>query len=192
MANDKRNTQIKIGPARGSYANIFKPRAMSDKDEPKYSISLLVEKKKADKQLAELRKLIEYVAQEKFGPKWKEIRNFKLPIRDGDVERPDHKEYAGMLFMGASSKKAPGIVDRHLVAIMDEKEAYSGCYFVAAVNVYAFDTKGNKGVALGLNNLLLWEKGEKLSGGKEAAEDFAEYAEGGAAATAEADENPLD
>lgn len=191
QANDKKRTQIKLGPALGSYANIFKPRAIDEKSEPKYSIALLFEKKTADKQLAELRKMMEFVAAEKFGPKWKAIPKFSLPIRDGDVDKPTQDEYKGKLFVNASSKRAPQVVDRHLVAVISEEEAYSGCIFVASVNVYAFDKAGNKGVALGLNNLLVWEKGEKLAGGKSAAEDFAEYADGSEPTPAPADEDPL-
>lgn len=183
-------TQIKLGPAVGSYANIFKPRAVDEKSEPKYSISLLFEKKRADRQLAELRRVIAHVAEKKFGPAWTKIPKFHNPIRDGDVEKPEHKEYAGRLFANASSTRQPGIVNRHLVPVTSEDEAYSGCMFVAAVNVYAFEKKGNKGVALGLNNLLVFEKGERIDGRVGAEEDFAEYAgDGGGEGAAE---SPLD
>jgi hypothetical protein len=170
---DKIKTQIKLGPAIGSYANIFKPRAIDEKSEPKYSISLLFDKKTADKQLKELRAVCEFVAAQKFGPKWKSIPKFHLPIRDGDVDKSEHKEYAGKLFCNASSKRQPGIV------------------FVAAVNVFPFEKAGNKGVALGLNNLLVFEKGTRIDGQKDASEDFAEYA-GESEPGSSDDENPLD
>jgi hypothetical protein len=196
MATDKKpSTQIKIGPAIGSYANIFEPRAIDEKQEPKYSISLLFEKSKEKVQLAELRKMIAFVAAQKFGPAWNKIPNFKNPIRDGDVEKPEHKEYAGKLFCNASSKNQPNIVDRHLKPVLDKEEAYSGCIFVASVNVFAFDKAGNKGVALGLNNLLVFAKGDRIDGRKSAAEDFADFVDegNGTSAPAEsADVNPLD
>lgn len=188
------STQIKVGPFLGSYANIFKPRAVDEGDEPKYSISMLFSKTATAgtpeaKSLAELKKMIEYVAAKKFGPKWMEIRGFKHPVRDGDVDKPDHKEYAGKWFANSSSKRQPGIVGRNLVPITSEEDAYSGCKFVAAVNVYAFEKKGSKGVALGLNNLLVFEKGDRIDGRKGAAEDFAEYTDEGSGAQAE---SPLD
>jgi hypothetical protein len=188
---DKPKTQIKLGPAVGSYANIFKPRAADEKSEPKYSISLLFEKKTAEKQLAELRKVVEFVALQKFGPNWKKIPKFHTPIRDGDVDKPEAKEYAGRLFCNASSTRKPGVVDRHLTPVMSDEDAYSGCKFVAAVNVYAFEKAGNKGVALGLNNLLVFEKGDRIDGKKDASEDFAEYVPSEGASSA-ADESPLD
>lgn len=194
MAEQEMKTQIKIGPAIGSYANIFKPRAVNEGDEPKYSISLLFDKKSAEKQLAELKRVIAYVAAKKFGPNWQKLCK-KIPIHDGDVDKPEQKEYAGKLFVNCSSTRQPGIVNRHLVPVTTEEDAYSGCLYVAAVNVFAFDHKvGGKGVSLGLNNLLVWEKGERIDGKKDASEDFAEYAEGGAtpAATGSDDASPLD
>jgi hypothetical protein len=193
---EKPSTKIKVGPCVGSYANIFKPRAVNEGDEPKYSISLLFDKKAPAnspqaKTLAELKKMIAYVAAQKFGPKWNEIRNFKNPVRDGDVEKPDHKEYADRYFANASSTRPPGVVNRQLVPITTDQDAYSGCLFVAAVNVYAFDKKGSKGVALGLNNLCVFEKGERIDGRKDAAEDFAEYVGDGEPAGG-AEESPLD
>lgn len=190
MANEKRKTEVKLGPALGSYANIFEPRAVNEGDEPKYSISLIFKKdldpkSQAGRSLAELRKMIEFVAEQKWGPKWKTM-GLKLPIRDGDVDRPEHKEYANAVFLNASSKRMPGLVNRKLQTITDKEEAYSGCFFLAAVNVFTFEKKVNKGVALGLNNLLLWEKGERLDNRKSAEETFADVVED------EDSENPLD
>jgi hypothetical protein len=117
-------TKIKIGPALGSYANIFTPRAVNEGDEPKYSISLLFDKKAIanpvtpeGKSYLELVKLVEAVALKSFGPAWKSIKGFHLPMRDGDVDKPEQKEYAGMMFVNASSKRPPGVVGKNLVPI---------------------------------------------------------------------------
>jgi hypothetical protein len=190
MATSEPKTQIKIGPARGSYANLFKPRAVNDGDEPKYSISLLFPKKD-EKKLAELKKVIAFVAEKKFGPKWKTLCK-RLPIRDGDVDKPEHPEYAGMYFINCSSSRAPGVVNRQLVPVMNEDEAYSGCYFIASVNVFPYDHKiGGKGISLGLTNIMGWEKGDRLDSRKEAAADFAEYGSEGESESSE-EEDPLD
>jgi hypothetical protein len=104
-----------------------------------------------------------------------------------------------MMFINASSKNKPGIIDRTKKEIMSEdfyeskirnrskeeieeinakrspEDFYSGCYGRAAVNFYAFNVSGNKGIACGLNNLQFLDDGEKLSGGgTSAAEDFGE------------------
>lgn len=203
MANQsKQSTKMKIGPFTGAYAQgLFEANAIDDTQEPKYGITLLVPKKEADKKLAELRKMIAFVAVQKFGPAWEKDSKLKLPIRDGDVDKPDKKEFAGMLFLGARSKNQPGVVDRHLKRITSKEEArekaYSGCKFVLDVNVFAFEIKNkqgaviSKGVSLGLNNALVFEQGERIDGRVEAEEAFAEYA-GDDAGGGEASENPLD
>lgn len=177
----KINTNLKIGPYTGAYAQgLFQASAVNEGDEPKYGITLLIPKDKADRDpsFKALKQMIEFVAKQKFGPNWAKICKH-LPIRDGDVEKSDKKEFAGMYFVRAGSKNRPGVVNRHLVPITDKDEAYSGCRFVVQVNVFAYDHKvGGKGVSLGLNNALMFEKGERIDGRQEAAEAFAEFAEG--------------
>jgi hypothetical protein len=80
--------------------------------------------------------------------------------------------------MNASGKKKPGIVGRNgKTELTSEDEFYSGCFGRAAINFYPFSMKGNAGVAVGLNNLMKLEDGERLSGGASAQTDFADFAE---------------
>lgn len=185
---------IKLGPATGAYASgLFEARAIEEGKEPRYSITLLFPKKTAEKALADLKKKIHEAAVKKFGPTYTKLPKFHIPIRDGDVEKPDKKEFAGMMFVAAASKNRPGVVDRHLRPVTDKDEAYSGCKFVVQAGVFAFEKAGNKGVALGLNNAMVFEKGERIDGRQDAAEAFAEYADGSEApAGNEGEENPLD
>jgi hypothetical protein len=193
----KQNTKIKVGPFTGAYAQgLFQASAVNDGDEPKYGITLLIPKATADKNpsFVALKKMIEVVGKTKFGPNYVKLCKH-LPIRDGDVEKPDKKEFAGMYFIRAGSKSRPQVVNRHLVPVTDKEDAYSGCKYVVSMNVFAFEHKvGGKGVSLGLNNAMVWEKGERIDGKVDAAEDFAEFADGdtGSAPAAGGDENPLD
>jgi len=101
-------------------------------------------------------------------------KNIKLPLRDADDEGRDDEAYQGMMFLNASSKRKPQIVDRHVEKIMDEEEVYSGCYCNVMVNFYAFNTEGNRGIAAGLNNIQKIRDGEPLAGGSNATDDFEE------------------
>ena len=94
-----------------------------------------------------------------------------MPLRDGDVERPDDPAYEGMMFINANSQRKPSIVDKDLNPIMTQEEFYSGCYGRASINFYAFNVQ-SKGIAAGLNNLQKLEDGEMLAGGSTADEDF--------------------
>jgi hypothetical protein len=176
--------KLTLPVALGSYTYIFKPRKPKNPtDTPKYGICLLWDKTDEAK-LAPLKAAIAAVATEAFGPKAVEKLKkgvYKSPLRDGDVDRDDEKEdsemFAGKIFANASSKFQPGIVDRQLNEIIDESEAYSGCFFRAAVAVYAFDFEGKKGVAIGLNNLQVVKKGKRIDGRTSAAEEFKDFAE---------------
>jgi hypothetical protein len=170
-----KNTDTKVitGKVRFSYAHLFKPVAIDDSSEPKYSVCLLIPK--SDKTtLKKIKAAVEAAKQagisSKFGGKLPP--NLKTPLRDGDEERSDQEEYAGHYFLNATSKQAPGIIDKQKNEILDSTEVYSGCYGRASINFYAFNTAGNKGIACGLNNIQKLGDGEYLGGRSRAEDDF--------------------
>ena len=129
-----------------------------------------------------LEKIVDKVLVEKFGQDaLKKKARYKLPLRDGDEER-DGEEYKGMIFFNANSGKKPGIVNRNNEpADIDDIEeyCYSGAYFHVSVNIYPFEAKegGKPGVAVGLNNIMLRKKGDRLDGSVSATSEFADFAE---------------
>lgn len=165
-----------IGKVRFGYAHVFEPSAIEG-NEPKYSVSLIIPKK--DKALLEkIEKAIEAAKAagiKKFGDKW--AKKLKMPLRDGDEERDEDENYKNCMFMNASSKTRPGVVDSSRETIIDHEEFYSGCYGYASVNFYPFSSNGNNGIAAGLNNLMKTADGEKLAGRTSATEDFADIDE---------------
>ena len=98
--------------------------------------------------------------------------NLKLPLRDGDIDRPDDENYQEHFFVNASSKDAPQVVDRHVQPVTDPMMVYSGCYCNVSVNFYAFNANGNRGVAAGLGNVQFVKDGDRLSGKASAESDF--------------------
>ena len=154
-----------------SYANVWEPKAINGGEE-KYSASLLISKEDT-KTLKAIKDAIEEAKKEgaaKFGGKIPKI--LKEPLRDGDEERPDDENYAGMMFMNANSKQKPGIVDQKVNPIIDQTEVYSGCYCNVSVSFYAFNTNGNKGIACGLGNIQKVKDGDNLGGGVSAESEF--------------------
>jgi len=165
-------TKVITGKVRFSYAHVFEPHAMDDNSQAKYGVSIIIPKK--DKvTISKIEKAIQAALQEgeakKFGGKIP--KQYKNPLRDGDVEREDDETYANSYFINASSTRKPGLVDENLNAILDKDEFYSGCYGRASINFFAFNTSGNKGVAAGLQNLQKLEDGERLGGGSSSAEE---------------------
>lgn len=174
MPNEVQLTKVITGKVRFSYLHVWEPTAIEEGGEKKYSVSLIIPKK--DKAtIAKINKAIEAAKEAgkaKFGGKVP--ANLKLPLRDGDVERPDDEAYADSYFLNANCKTKPGLVDADVNPILDQDELYSGCYGRASVTFYAFNTAGNKGVACGLNNLQKLEDGESLGGRASAESDFGE------------------
>jgi hypothetical protein len=167
------STKVITGKVRFSYAHVHEPKAIQEGQKEKYSVSILIPK--TDKvTIDKINKAIEAAKQEGKG-KWngKIPAVLKLPLRDGDAERPDDEAYEGCMFLNANSVNKPGIVGPDREEIMSNEEFYSGCFGRASINFYAYNQSGNKGIACGLNNLQKLEDGDRLSGGgSTAAEDF--------------------
>lgn len=161
-----------IVPCRISFANIWEAKSINGGEE-KYSVSCLIPKE--DKAtLMKIHKAIEAAKEAAKSKKWggRIPPNLKLPLRDGDIDRPDDENYAGHMFFNAASKDAPQIVDRKVQPILDPMECGSGDYCNVSVNFYGFAASGNKGVAAGLGNIQKVRDGERLAGKASAASDF--------------------
>jgi len=161
---------------RWSYVNVWEPKSING-GAPKYSVSLIIPKNDA-KTLAKIRAAIQAAYEEGQG-KLKgngktvpPLSSLKTPLRDGDAERPDDPAYANSYFLNANSGTAPGIVDANRDPILNRSEVYSGVYGRASVNFYAFNSNGNRGIAVGLNNLQKLSDGDPLGGKPRAEDDF--------------------
>lgn len=178
MAKFNNPMKVITGPTtRWSYANVWEPKSING-GTPKYSVSLIIPK--SDKVTVEKIKKAIQAAYEEGQSKLKDngksvpsLSVIKTPLRDGDLERPDDEAYANSYFINANSATAPGIVDADRNTIIDRSEVYSGVYGRASINLYAFNSNGNKGIACGLNNLQKIKGGEPLGGKSRAEDDFA-------------------
>lgn len=172
-------TKVITGKVRLSYAHIWEPASVEEGGEKKYSASLIIDKNDK-KTLDAIKKAIDAAKQTGKDSKWGgkiPTRNFKEPLRDGDVERPEDEAYQNSFFVNANAKTKPGIVDKTVSPILDQDEVYSGCYVRASITFYPFDVNGNKGIACGLNHIMKVEDGEQLGGRSSADSDFADVAE---------------
>ena len=161
-----------IGLVRFSYAHVFEPTAMQEGQPKKYSVSILIPKK--DKEL--VKKIKAAIEKEKEDSKaifgGKVPATLKLPLRDGDVERPDDEVYKGHYFMSCNSNNRPMVVDKARQPIISPDDFKSGDYGFISISLFAFNTSGNKGIAVGLNHILKTKDGEALAGGITVAEAF--------------------
>ena len=180
MSNKVKNPmKVITGPnTRWSYCNVWQPKSING-GTPKYSVSLIIPKSDTVT-INRIKAAIEAAYKEGEaklkgnGRSVPALSVLKIPLRDGDAERPDDEAYANAYFVNANSATAPGIVDADRQPILDTSEVYSGVYGRASINFYAFNSNGNKGIACGLNNLQKIRDGEPLGGKSRPEDDFAD------------------
>ena len=166
-------TKVVTGVVRLSYANVWEPKSINGGTE-KFSVSMIIPKSDT-KTINAINAAVDAAIEEgrgKFGGKIPNRAALKLPLRDGDVDRPDDEAYKNSYFVNANSNSAPEIVDKALNPIMSRSEVYSGVYARVSVNFYAFNSNGNRGIACGLGNIQKVRDGEPLGGKTSAADDF--------------------
>jgi len=159
------------GRVRASFVNVFQPRLNELSGKEEFSMTLLVPK--TDKAtLASIKK----AQEEAIALKWqgKPPVGLQLPLHDGDGEKPNGGEYgpecANHWVLNVKSNRRPGIVDREMNEIIDPNEFISGDYCRVSLGAYAYDNK-RRGVAFGLNNIQVLDKGDPLGGSRTRPED---------------------
>lgn len=161
---------------RWSYANVWEPKSIQG-SAPKCSVSLIIPKDDVEtvNKIEAAIKAAYTEGANKLKGNGKSVppmASIKLPLRDGDTERPDDEVYANSYFVNANSPNPPGIVDADCQPIIERSEVYSGVYGRASISFYAYNKNGNRGIACGLNNLQKIRDGEPLGGRSSAADDF--------------------
>lgn len=155
---------------RVSFAYVFRPSqpmAGSTNKDPKYTVTMLFPKG-AD--LSKLQAAAKQAAVDKWG-EGKIPKGLRSPFRDqGEKEYAGYE--AGAVFITATSKQKPGLVDARMQDIIEEKDFYSGCHARATVRAFAYDNAGNKGVSFGLQNIQKLRDGEPLGGRTRPSDDF--------------------
>ena len=170
MSSNKNPNKVII-PCRFSYLHCWEPDSVNG-SEPKYSVSAIIPKSDTATVNA-IKAAIENAKRDSMS-KWggKIPPNLKLPLRDGDIDRPEDEAYAGCYFLNANSRQAPQVVDARVAPITDQSEVYSGCYGKISVTFYGYNSNGNRGIAAGLGNIQKLRDGESLGGRAKAAEEF--------------------
>lgn len=164
-----------------SYPNLFTPRAANDQAAPKYSATLLIPKTDTAT-IQRVQAAIDAAVQDGvdrhiFKQPIDPTHSKYPPLRDGDLPNdsgePRGPEFAGHWFIAAKAgtQRKPFIVDPQLQPIIDENDIYAGCYVNMAVQFYAYENSGNKGISAALVGVQFAKDGERLGGPALEAED---------------------
>ena len=161
-----------ITPAfRGAYVQVFRAKAQKQEDgtmgAAKYTIRAAFP---PDSDMKALKAAAQQAATDKWADKIP--KTMRSPFRTNEeLDNP----VAGLgddwiiMTFSAPDTSRPGLVNNRNEDILDETEVYSGAWFIAQVNAYAYDKAGNKGVSFGLLNLRKERDDEPLGGGKQKA-----------------------
>lgn len=177
MANANNDRRVTTPKFRASFPWLFEPQPPMEgsQGEPKYSVVMLFDKAaQASKEYKAMRALAEAAIKDRWGDKVPP--NLRNPFRNGS-EKADLEGYGdGVVFVTASSKMQPGVVDAKLNRVMSREVGpdgfYAGCFARATVSAYTYDKGGNRGVAFGLQNVQKLGDGEAFSGRVRAEDDF--------------------
>ena len=178
------NTRVVTGPqTKLTFPHLFEPFAFPGAA-PKYSVQLRISKD--DQATIEKINMAFRAAYESGKDKLRRnngyvppFESLKSPLRDGDLEHSGDKGYANCMFMNASSKDKPGVVDKDLNEITDPAEVYSGCYGRVSITMYAYNFAGNCGIGCALNNVQKLDDGMRMGNHPSPADDFADSADTG-------------
>ena len=157
-----------------SFPHLFKAVDPFDSGTLKFTMEVLIPKtEKAF--LQRVKTAILRAAETKWGEKGKKIVDGlgkDHPVKDGASSKNElaHECY----ILSAKSERKVNVVYANLDPIIDPDEIYYGCIVRAAINFYAFDFKGKKGIAVGLNSVMKVRDG-KTGGTSDPAEDFAGF-----------------
>lgn len=169
MSDKKENLRVTTPPFRLSFPNLKEPRGFEG-SKPAYSIQMLFDK---DADLTKMKGAADAAAKAKFGADYKKKVKFRHPtFKDGNEKNLD--DYKDKIVVEARTFQKPGVVDKDREEILDLNEVYAGCWCRATLTCYAYDTKGNKGVSFGLQNVQKLKDGKAFSGRKNAKDDFDE------------------
>lgn len=165
------NTTAVVKNVRLSYVNVFKPHAVNQGQEPKYSTTILLPKSNLESK-QNLDAAIQAATQKGLTDKWGGVMPPVVanPIHDGDGLKQDGTPFGNeckgcWVFTASARADRPiEVVDQNVQPIMNQSEIYSGVYANVAINVYPYLHTGKKGVGFGLATIQKVRDGEVLGG----------------------------
>jgi hypothetical protein len=177
------STNVVTPEFRVAFPSVFKPRRNDLNGKDEFSLVALFPKG-AD--LTPLKKAAHAACVKKWGEdqkKWPQ--GLRSPLRDqgdrfkindeGQEVAPQGYE-KGAVYLNLRSNQRPGVVDQNVQPIIDESEFYGGCWAKASINAYAYDQKGNRGVAFGLGNVQKVKDDDAFGNRTKPEQDFAPVA----------------
>lgn len=192
MDQKENRKKVNINDVRLLYAAaLFEPqRGPNGEGEPKHSGTFAFAP--SHPAHAAIKKAMQAAAEEKWGAKAGEVflqlkAGDRLCLHDG-AAKADKEGYAGMLYISASNKLKPLVIDGNKSPLgATSGRPYSGCYVNASIELWAQDNKWGKRLNATLLGVQFLRDGPRLAGGGVAsADDFEAIPDAGGAEAAPA------
>lgn len=176
---------VVLNMVRLSFPKLWKPEASTPDSPLKFSASLLIDPD-TDTGKANIKKIeaaIKHVKvknwQEKADKIYNNIEAKRRAYRDGDdatnAEGDQYAGYEGMMYVSASNRKRPQILNRDKTPLVEEDGVvYGGCYVDAVVSFYATTKKeqGGNGLFATLELVRFRKDGEPFGSAPIDADDY--------------------
>ncbi|MHA3050222.1 DUF2815 family protein [Acinetobacter sp. ANC 4641] len=165
--------KVKLSNVRLAFPKLFKAESVNG-GEPTFSAAFLFA---ADHSaVKDIKAAIDKVGEAKWGAKWAQIKKGleaqdKMALHDGDT-KADLAGYEGNLFINASNKTRPLIIDRDKTPLDSaDGKPYAGCYVNASIELWAQDNSFGKRVNASLRGVQFLKDGDAFAGGGAASDD---------------------
>lgn len=152
---------IKLTNVRLSYPQLFTARAMEPGKEPKFGATFLLDKKLHAPLIKQIETATARVALDEFK---KKVTLKRVPLRDGN-EKDGVEGYGDeVMFVNATEKRRPVVVDRDMTPLTaEDTKPYAGCFCNATIRLFAYDhPTGGKGVSASLRAVQFVKDGESF------------------------------
>lgn len=165
------NGDILTGPVRLAFDNLFTlPQATATAQNPKYGATLLFTP------FADMGIMYDAyydLCAQQFPEYWDEREQDYLGLHSPFHDQRDKAaKYGGFtpgcIYLNATSKFKPPVVDSRMNAIIDPAKVYPGVWAICSVNVYGYGKnppQPKKGAAFGLQNVMIIGDDTKFGGG---------------------------
>lgn len=158
---------ILTGPVRLAFDTLFElPQPTEDMPKPKYGSALLFPPA-ADFSIfyEEYHKIAAAEFADYYDAASQQYYGLHSPFRDQGEKIKFGGFTPGCVFMTCTSKYKPPVVDARGNPIVDASKVYPGVWAVCAVNGYAYKDPRKKGIAFGLQSVMIIGDDNKFGGG---------------------------
>lgn len=160
---------ITVKNVRLSFPQIWTAKAFNEGQTAKFSANFLLDKDRDKDQIADLKKAIKQAVTVHFNGQTP--KGLDVFLKDGEDKAYDGYENA--MYVSASGKNRPTIIDRDRTPLVEEDgKPYAGAYVNAAISIWIMDNKWGKRVNCNLVAIQFVKDGETFGSGAVKADEL--------------------